>query len=135
MLEVMFHKFLATVAAIPFTGPTWFVLAILGFFLWLFSKAHKDPKSKIDWEDLIVSTDTNRASPYKLGYLVGVIVSTWVVVAFADSNRLSFDILGVYLTYLVGGIGANVLAKKAISKIQETTPEPDNKATAPAPKQ
>jgi hypothetical protein len=50
------------------------------------------------------------------------------MIAFADSNRLTFDILGVYLTFLVGGVGVNVLAKKAVAKVVDA-----GTITAPAP--
>lgn len=128
MVEAAVTKVVGIIGAIPFTGATWIVLAMLAFFMWLFSKANHDPKSRISWEDLIVDSATERASPYKLGFLVGVIVSTWIAISFADSNRLTFDILGVYLTFLVGGVGVNVLAKRAVAKIADSNPvEPDNK--------
>lgn len=91
----------------PFSIATWFVLGILGFIVFLFHKATKNPASVINWEHLIVDSSNDRSSPYKLGYLIGVIVSTWIVVTFANSNTLSFDILGAYLTFLLGGAGVN----------------------------
>ena len=97
---------------LPFSMATWFVLLTLGFFLWLFSKASKDKSSLVNWEHLIVDSENNRASPYKVGYIVGIIVSTWIVITFADGGKLTFDILGTYLSFLLGGAGVNILGKK-----------------------
>ncbi|MDO9353367.1 MAG: hypothetical protein Q7T55_06715 [Solirubrobacteraceae bacterium] len=93
--------------ALPFTGATWFTLSTLIFFVWLFGKASKNPLTPLKWEHLIIDSNDNRASPYKLCYLIGVIVSTWIVIRFADKQTLNFDILGMYLTYLVTGAGVN----------------------------
>lgn len=112
---------LTTVANnMPFSGATWFVLLTLGFFIWLFAKADKNPKSPVRWEHLIVDSQNNRTSPYKLGYLIGVIVSTWIVIRMSDAGKLTFDIFGMYLGYLVGGAGINSFTK---AKQPDATPE------------
>ena len=104
--------------AIPFSSATWIVLAILAFFVWLFAKAQRDPNSRVDWEDLFITSETERVSPYKLGFMVGMIVSTWVVIKFADANMLTWDIFGGYLAYLLGGAGwAATLKSKENSQI------------------
>ena len=98
--------FIRTVlATLPFSTATWFVIGILGFSVWVFMKASHNPASPVRWEDMIVDSTTNRTSPYKLGYLIGVIVSTWVIITILDSGKLGLDILGAYLTFLVGGAG------------------------------
>jgi hypothetical protein len=111
----MFETFLARVTsvfhAIPFSGATWFVLLTLTFFLWLFARASANPLSPVKWEHLILDTSTERASPYKMGYLVGMIVGTWIVLTFADKDKLNFDIFGMYLTYLLGGASWNSFVK------------------------
>lgn len=98
--------------AIPFTSATWFVVVLLGFFVYLFTKAAKSKTSPIVWEHLIIDSDNNRASPYKVGYLIGLVVGTWVIITFADGGKLTYDIFGLYLTYLLGGAGWNSLSKK-----------------------
>lgn len=100
-----FFTFIAT--SLPFSTASWFVISIMGFFVWLFVKADKNPNSPIRWEQLIVDSATSKTSPYKMGYLIGVIISTWVIITFADKGHLEVDVLGVYLTYLVGGAGFN----------------------------
>jgi hypothetical protein len=117
----MFESIIAKIAIVgamnPFSFATWFVLLTLGFFIWLFAKASTDKKSLVNWEHLIVDSSTDRASPYKLGYIIGIIVSTWIVITFADGGKLSFDILGTYLSFLLGGAGVNILGKKSVPDI------------------
>jgi hypothetical protein len=118
-------------AAIPFSTSTWFVLLTLGFFVWLFAKASRTPNNIVNWEHLIVDSSNDRASPYKLGYLIGLIVSTWIVIQFADKGTLSFDILGTYLTFLLGGAGVNSFTKSKESIATATTPPPAPAAKPP----
>lgn len=117
MLEVAFHSVGTFLSGLPFTGATWFVLATLAFFIFLFARANKNPASPVKWEHLLIDSNNDRASPYKVGYLIGVIVSTWIVLTFVDSGKLTFDILGTYLTYLLGGAGVNSFAKSRSEQI------------------
>jgi hypothetical protein len=103
MFDTVLAKITSVYSAIPFSAATWSVIITLLVFVWLFSKASRNPKSPIKWEHLIVDSQNDRASPYKLGFLLGMIVSTWIVVNFADKDKLTFDIFGLYLTYLLGG--------------------------------
>lgn len=111
MFQQAWENVLAFFAAIPFTSATWFVLFTLGFFVWLFAKANNSATSPVRWEHLVVDSHNDRASPYKAGYLVGMIVGTWIVLTFADKDKLTFDIFGLYLTYLLGGASWNSFMK------------------------
>ncbi|TFG99973.1 hypothetical protein E4H12_00855 [Candidatus Thorarchaeota archaeon] len=136
MLDIAIAKMTAFFAAVPFSTATWFVLGILAFFVWLFTKAHRNANSAIDWEDLILDYDTiggvPRVSPYKVGYLIGLIVGTWVVIGFADGNLLTWDIFGGYLAYLLGGAGwaTTMRSKENTAAITNQTPP----KVPPAPK-
>lgn len=99
-------------AALPFSGATWFVLATLAFFVWLFVRADRTPGSPVQWEHLIIDSNNDRTSPYKVGYLVGLIVGTWIILRLTDDGKLDFDMFGVYLTYLLGGAGVNSFVKR-----------------------
>ncbi len=98
--------------ALPFSGATWFVLGTLAFFIWLFVKADSKPDSPVQWEHLIIDSSNDRTSPYKVGYLVGLIVGTWIILTLTDGGDLDFDMFGVYLTYLLGGAGVNSFVKR-----------------------
>ena len=124
-LDFIMNSITLFLASIPFSAATWFVLATLIFFVWLFAKASKSVHSPVMWEHLIVDSSNNRASPYKVGYLVGLIVATWIVVALMDKDKLTFDIFGTYLTYLLGGAGVNSFVKK------DTGAAPTNKTVVP----
>lgn len=121
---------------LPFSGPSWFIIAILGFLVWIFAKASRNPTSKVDWEDLIIDTRTQRVTPYKLGYLIGMIVSTWITISLADANKLTFDIFGLYLSYLLGGAGWMAMVnKKGGGSADPVIPDaqPDVSTTASQP--
>lgn len=99
----------------PFSRATWFTIATLMFFVWIFYRASRDPLNPVKWEHLIVDSDNDRTSPYKVGYLIGVIVSTWVIVRWADTGSLTYDIFGMYLTYLLGGAGINSWTRSKVT--------------------
>lgn len=121
----MFDIIPAFFAAIPFTTATWFTLGTLLFFVWLFAKASRDPHSPVKWEHLIVDSSNDRASPYKVGFLIGMIVSTWIIIRFCDEKRLTYDIFGMYLTYLLGGAGVNSFFKsKDVAQALGVDPKP-----------
>lgn len=124
-MEAAYNAAVRMVEAIPFSGATWFVLLTLGFFVWLFAKADKNPKSPVRWEHLIIDSQNDRTSPYKLGYLIGVIVSTWIVIRTSDAGKLTLDIFGTYLMFLVGGAGINSFTKMKEQQSTKSDSSPD----------
>lgn len=121
-MDAILPNIIAGFAMIPFTGSTWFILFTMMFFVFLFFRASRDPNSLISWEDMIVESRNNKASPYKLGYLVGIIISTWIVIKLADGNNLGLDIFGAYLAYLLGGAGFNTYIKNTAAKPKPEEP-------------
>lgn len=137
MVDHIVSTVVKTFNLVPFSGATWFLLAIIAFFAILFIRANHNPNSPVSWEDLILDNFSRKASPYKLGYLIGLIVATWVVVDLTDKDKLTLDIFAAYLTYLLGGAGWG-LGKKtpgADSGQGQIQPDPDPAPTpAAAPK-
>ena len=111
------------ISSILFSAATWVVIFTLGFFVLLFATASRDVNSLIHWEHLILESETDRASPYKLGYLVGIIVATWLVIRISDAGNLSLDIFGAYLAYLLGGASVNLFKKRQAQETKELTDE------------
>lgn len=71
-----------------------------------------------------------------MAYLIGVIVSTWIVIRFADKSEVNFDILGMYLTYLVTGAGVNSSIKikeQQPNKVETTVVQTTTTALAASP--
>lgn len=112
IMDSIIIAFVHVTNAIPFTAATWVVLFTLFFFVALFAKASRDPNSLVNWEHLIVESSTNRASPYKLGYLVGILVATWLIIRISDAGNLTLDLFGAYLAYLLGGASVNLFKKR-----------------------
>lgn len=110
------HELISTMSMlVPFTSATWFVIFIMVFIFFLFSHGSKrggDCRRTIRWEDLIIDPELDKVSPYKVGYLIGVVVSTWIVISLSDGQRLTFDIMGLYLSYLLGGAGWSEFVNK-----------------------
>lgn len=52
--------------------------------------------------DLITAPDTGRLSAAKIGQLVGIIVSSWVVISAAIAGTLSAELFLIYLAYVAG---------------------------------
>lgn len=111
-LTNLMESIAAFFTSIPFTGATWIVLAILLFFVWIFAKANKKSDSPIHWEHLIIDSNNDRTSPYKVGYIIGLVVGTWIVISLTDHDTLDTDTFGVYLMYLLGGAGVNSFVKR-----------------------
>lgn len=120
-MDTILPNIIAGFAMIPFTGSTWFILFTMLFFVGLFFWASHSQNSNVCWEDLVIETKSGKTSPYKLGYLVGIVISTWIVIKLADANNLGLDIFGAYLAYLLGGAGFNTYMKNRIGKTTDPT--------------
>lgn len=104
------------IGVLPFSGATWIVVALITFVIVIISKA--DTEGSIVWEDLIVDQEQDSISPYKLGFLIGIIVSTWIVIDAADKGALQESVLMLYMSYLLGGAGWSEFINKRHQQIQ-----------------
>ena len=98
-------------------NPAIIVLMLFVGIFYVLNKASKNPTSPIHWHHLIIDSKTNRSSAYKLGYIIGVVVSTWIVLTLATKGTLSYDVLGIYLSYLIGGVFIQSKDKRAPSHV------------------
>ena len=68
---------------------------------------------KINWIDLIKKPGSETISLTKLIQLIGAIVATWIMVKLAMGDKITWDILAIYLAYVgsVEGYSKFVSAK------------------------
>lgn len=94
------------------------LICIFGWFVYHLRKS--DTASPLD---LITSPDTGRLSSAKIGQLVGVIASTWVIIIQASSGQLSESIFFLYLAYIAGVdlTGKAIRAKVAMAKAKNNS--------------
>jgi hypothetical protein len=83
-------------------------LLLIGFFVVfgvVFWAASKNPKSNIDWEDLLVDPASKRVSLDKLGQFWGIAISSWMMI-YLTQMTAAYSILPMlfpaYLAYLAG---------------------------------
>ncbi len=119
MLTTILTTILTFFSLIPFSGATWFIIGIMGFLIWMFYRANKDDGNRLNWEDLVIDASNERASPYKLGFLIGMIVSTWLIITLADKDKLTYDLFGMWLGFLLGGSSFNSWMKSKTNPVEE----------------
>jgi uncharacterized protein YacL len=78
----------------------------------LMSWWHYKTDVRFDIKDIIIDTATGKVSLYKIGQIVALIISTWIIVHETKSNRLSE---WLFLSYMAIWSGTN-LAKAIIEK-------------------
>lgn len=81
---------------------------LVGFFIVfgvVFWNASKNPKSSIDWEDLLVDSNTKKVSLDKLGQFWGIAISSWMMI-YLTQMTAAYSVLPMlfpaYLAYLAG---------------------------------
>ena len=105
-----------------FSPATWFLLIAFLVMVSAITRAHLNPKSRLDWEDLLLDEHTFKMSLIKLGQMIGIIVSTWVVIDIVDTKHsIGVEILLAYLAFLLGGYGISTFYK---SMINDPDPNP-----------
>ena len=87
---------------------------LIGFifaFAIVFWREHKNSNSPIAFSDLLVDPKTNKVTNTKLGHFIGIFMSGWIVMYFAQ--KVSADqiggmfpwVFGTWLTFLVTSQG------------------------------
>lgn len=103
-------SFLGTVTS---NLPGIIIVCLLSFMGYLFHKA-----GKLDWTDLITARGPdNKVSLTKFLQLVGGVIGSWAVIHTVLHDKLTYDILMVYLAYVasIEGFSKFVAAKYGAS--------------------
>jgi hypothetical protein len=85
------------------------VILITGVLLVLITLVvwHKG-ESRFDLKEIIVDTETNTVSLYKLGQVLALLISTWVLINETRAGRLNEFL---FTMYMISWAGANSLNK------------------------
>ena len=96
----LLHNFLASVLTgldlMSFSIVLLFILVIMLFVIAQYSK-------DLNWIDMIRKPGRQEISLTKVVQLFGAIVATWIMVKLSLTDKMTWDIFAVYLTY-VGGV-------------------------------
>lgn len=89
---------------IHLTNELFSILAFIFCGLMLIKIFYSTQKQQfMDWTDLLtVNGESNKVSFHKLFQLIAMFVSTWIIIHLTIFDRLSSDLLGVYLAYSGG---------------------------------
>jgi hypothetical protein len=86
---------------------TGILLVLITLVVW-----HTD-KSRFDLKEIILDTETNRVSLYKIGQVLALVISTWVLINETRAGRLNEFL---FTMYMVSWAGANSLNKYITNK-------------------
>ena len=115
------------------------ILVIFALIIYGLDKARRS--KKIDWIDMITSTDQAtgevQASTPKILQIIGGITGTFIVTKLTLQNNINWDIFAIYLAYVSGvdGFSRFMLAKYGVQTppAQVIAPIVPPPAPAPAP--
>ena len=87
------------------------IILMFGSFVIMFWTAQA--QSKLNWIDLIRKPGAHEISLTKLIQLVGAMIATWIMVKLAMNDKMTWDLLAIYLAYVgsVEGYSKFVSAK------------------------
>jgi hypothetical protein len=77
-------------------------------FAYLMVYWHLDKKTRFDVRDLIIDSATKELSLYKVGQLVALIISTWILIYETRAGKLTEWLFG---SYMIAWSGANLIKK------------------------
>jgi hypothetical protein len=93
---------LSTIFNLMSTRTFWLFLVVF-IVLWAFWRAQS--RGELKWTDMITAPGTNKLSISKVGQAIGIVISSWAIIIMTDNNKLSSEIFGVWLAFLLGGAG------------------------------
>lgn len=104
-------------------------ILLLGFFIGfaiVFAMSSKDPKSPINWTDLLVDSNTKKVSLDKLGQFWGIAISSWVVIYLAQMKEAYSVLPMIFPAYLAFLGGVYTFGKFLKAKDSTSTPTKKN---------
>jgi hypothetical protein len=93
------------------------ILLLLGYLLYRLISCKND----LEWADLVATR--GRLNSYKIGFWVGVVVGSWVVIKQVYMGQLDASIFGIYMMFLTGA----PVAMAAIGTRSSAAPRPADK--------
>lgn len=109
------------------------LVAFLVIFGIVFARASMNPKSKLDWLDMLLDSDTRKLSLAKLGNFMGIALSSWMMIYFVqvkESYSMFPSLFMAWLAFLGGVYTLNNFIKSRNKKDSEE-PEADLEAEEP----
>lgn len=101
-----------------------FLMFVLIAFAYMFYNATRRAEKSLDWTDLVTDKGTNNVSITRLSQLIGLIVGTWVIITLTMSGSITYDVYGMYLSFIIGGSGWSNYLKAKYGRHVEVALEP-----------
>jgi len=111
---------------LPLSAATMFWLALVVVLLAVIVALWRSVKCNrydVDWVDLVASREADgalRADVNKLGKVIGLVVSTWLVMRAGAAGTLDPTMFGVWLAF-VAGVDAYAQWQRSIDRRTEVT--------------
>ena len=108
----------------------------MAVFIVLLFRLHNSKHSKFMVDNLLVDDTTGKASTSKMGELIALVVSTWIVVHLTINSTLTADFMGMYLAAWVLNRGFRHFVSKKYGDGVEEEPDPSyNDPEEPEPEE
>jgi hypothetical protein len=115
-MESFFLKLLEMASAVNLN--TWLLIITVMVLLVVVIRWHLDPRTRFDLRDMMVSSQSKEVSVYKVGQLIALLVSTWVIVYETREKRLTE---WLFTAYMIAWGGVN-MAQKWIDRDAKPAP-------------
>ena len=93
---------------------------IMLLVVWSFYKAQRDPDNRFNLFDLVM--ENGRVSRIGFAYLVGLLVTSWVLIRMADDKSRSLDVVfSAYLASWVAPIVAKLFSPPQVTSVTQTS--------------
>ena len=127
-------EFFSTLLTSLFTGADLMSLSIVimfmsfGVMFW-----HAQVKGELNWVDMLKKPHTSQISLTKLIQLVGGVVATWIMVKLTINDKITWDLMAIYLAYVasIEGFSKFITAKYGIlpaGEMGKADPKKDKKS-------